>query len=485
MHNESLPYLLRLLLLGSVSVVLSACLSPPPEPALPPLPGVTPSQLFTAAPQDWPSAQWWKQWNNVDLNRLVSAAQAHNPDLDSAQARLEQAAAVVSQAHGSLGANVSAMASVDHERLSANSYIPPPYGGKVYDDGELGLQMQWDIDLWGQRRALLKAAVGERRARALELQGMADWLSTQVAAAYVRYQFFLLQQQQVVQQQTVEKAIVQRLQLRVQQGLEPAEHLQEPELDQMASVQENQDILGQLAQEQVQLQTLTQLPWSALKLPPVALPVIHSGIPPKIALDWVSRRADLAAARARVEAATARVHAAHQAFYPDVNLAAMLGYSSLGLNKLVAGGSAVAGISPAIHLPLFDAGRLKADMQQGESAAQLAVADYQKTLAQAVTEVNRALVGMASMQRQQQVLQSRTQQLQRQQQEVEQRVIAGLDDPLPLLRLQQRLILLHRQGLNLQRQALLDQVALVQALGGGFTDDTGLNTARSAIIHHD
>ena len=87
----------------------------------------------------------------------------------------------------------------------------------------------------------------------------------------------------------------------------------------------------------------------------VALP-----LPDRLPADLLARRPDILAAQARIQAAVQGREAAHADFYPDINLAALAGFQAIGLSNLLTGNSFTMGIGPAIHLPIFDAGKLKA-----------------------------------------------------------------------------------------------------------------------------
>ncbi len=426
------------------------------------------AQLAPSPGGQWPSASWWKDWNQADLDRLVELAQQQSADVEVAKARWLQAGAWVESNHAALGMQASADASVTHERFSANSYIPPPYGGKVYDDSEVSIQGSYDFDFWGRQHDLLKAALGEQQARAFEAAGMADLIAVRVAQAYVSYQS--ISQRQVLLQA---RLAMQEEQLKLQSsrtatGLEAVDSLRELQMAVANSRQLAESLRQQLDEQRVVLQTLTQQPWAALHLTEHALSMIATGVPEQLPLDLLSRRHDLAAARARVEAAYDQVEAARAAFYPDINLAAFAGLSSLTLDQLTQTGSMVAGIEPALHIPLFDAGRLRSNLHAQRRTAELAVAEYHQVLAQSLEDVNRALVRIRGQDGQQPWLDARMTAQQQRVQDIGTRVKAGLSNDYA--RLNAALILnnLQDEKVMLDEQRLLARIALIQAMGGGF-----------------
>jgi multidrug efflux system outer membrane protein len=129
--------------------------------------------------------------------------------------------------------------------------------------------------------------------------------------------------------------------------------------------------------------SIAELP--ALQAKP--LPALSGNLPDNVKIDLISRRADITASRWRVEAAEKNLDSARAEFYPDVTINALLGLSSIDVGRLLEYGSRVPMASAAIHLPLFDAGRLKARYGAAQSAIDSAVANYQDTLVSAARDV--------------------------------------------------------------------------------------------------
>ena len=127
---------------------------------------------------------------------------------------------------------------------------------------------------------------------------------------------------------------------------------------------------------------------------------VGGGTPTVLPADLLGRRADVSAARWRMEAATHGVDAAKAQFYPNVNLTAFIGLSSIGLNRLMEAGSQQWGVGPAIHLPIFDAGRLRAQLNARTADLDAAVESYNGAVLEAVRETADQLEARQSVQRQ-------------------------------------------------------------------------------------
>jgi outer membrane protein TolC len=122
-------------------------------------------------------------------------------------------------------------------------------------------------------------------------------------------------------------------------------------------------------------------------------------LPEALPADLLGRRADISAARWRIEAATRDVDAARAQFYPNINITAFVGLSSVGLDRVLRSGSEQYGAGPAIHLPIFDAGRLRANLRGKASDLDLAIESYNGTVVDAVHDVADQLGSLQSLER--------------------------------------------------------------------------------------
>ena len=111
-------------------------------------------------------------------------------------------------------------------------------------------------------------------------------------------------------------------------------------------------------------------------------------MPAALPVDLLARRPDVRAAQVRIDAATAGRHAAHANFYPNIDLIAYAGLSAIGLDEMPQGDSRMWGAGPALHLPIFDAGRLKAEYRRSGAELDAAVASYNESVLRAIREAS-------------------------------------------------------------------------------------------------
>jgi outer membrane protein TolC len=182
----------------------------------------------------------------------------------------------------------------------------------------------------------------------------------------------------------------------------------------------------------------------------------------------LGRRADLAAARWRVEAASQQVRFAKSLFYPNVNLVAFAGASSIGLDRLLGAGSEQWGVGPALRLPLFDGGRLPANLGGKAAELDLAIESYNATVIDAVREVAEQLVSSQAIARQQTEQRSAQDAAERAFDIAQQRQLAGLTSKVNVLAAQTAVLNQQRQAIDLNARATDNRISLLRALGGGY-----------------
>ena len=192
------------------------------------------------------------------------------------------------------------------------------------------------------------------------------------------------------------------------------------------------------------------------------------GLPVALAASLVGRRPDVTAARWRAEAAASRIHEARAAFFPDINLAAFIGTTALHLDKVFASGSDIGSAGPAISLPIFEGGRLRAGLKGAEADRDAAVASYDAAVTEAFRQV--ADVVASSRALQSQLADSRAALAANEDayRIAKLRYQGGLSTYPSVLLVEQNVLRRRRSVADLEARALTLDVQLVRALGGGF-----------------
>lgn len=413
--------------------------------------------------------QWWREFGDEQLNRLMVQALENNPSLRLAQARLARARATMELTGAAGQPQLNASLDATHQRFTQNGLYPPPLAGSIQDTGTLQLGASWELDFFGKNRAALDAALGSAKAAEADAQAARVLLASQVARGY--FQLLRINEQLTVAQRTLtqREETLRLVRDRVNAGLDTRLELRQsegglPEARLQIEILQEQAALARHALAALAGQPNTEL---VIQLP--ALSAIKTiAIEPVIPADILGRRADVAAARWRVEAGVQDVANARTQFYPNVNLVAFAGFSSIGLDRLLESGSQQWGLGPAVRLPIFDGGRLRANLRGKTADLDAAIESYNATVIDAVRDVADQVASLQSITRQQTEQQDAQQAAENAYEIAVQRYQAGLGNYLHVLSAETAVLNQRRQAVDLAARALDTQVALIRALGGGF-----------------
>ncbi|HEV7576205.1 MAG TPA: efflux transporter outer membrane subunit, partial [Caldimonas sp.] len=414
-------------------------------------------------------ADWWRGFDDPVLADLIQRATAGSPSLRVAAARAARASANVDSARANEGPQVTGSVDVSRQRFTANGLYPPPFAGAVLDTATAQLNGSWELDLFGRNRAQLDASIGAERAAIADADAARVLLSVNVARTYLQLAR-LAEQREVLQ-----RALAQREEMfsltrqRVSAGLDTAVELHQseglrPETRQQLEATEEQIALTRHALAAL----LAEPPQRFDSLTPMLTTLRPVAVPDVVPADLVGRRADVVAARWRVEAASGDVAAQRAQFYPNISLTAFIGLSSFGLDKLVRAGSEQYGVGPAIRLPIFDAGRLRAGLRGRTADLDAAVESYNGTLVDAIHDVADQISSTRSVVRQQSEQAAAQASAESAYDLATQRYRAGLGGYLTVLNAESNVIVQRRLTTDLRARAIDSQMLLVRALGGGY-----------------
>ncbi|WP_424192563.1 efflux transporter outer membrane subunit [Ampullimonas aquatilis] len=433
----------------------------------------TPQQLGASQQDgtDWPAQDWWQQFDDPILTQLIDKALSGNPNLKLAETRISKAGAAAGLAQSSLGLQVSGDLSTERQRFSEHGIYPPPLGGNVYTLNNASLGASWEFDYFGRNQAALNAAIGNVRAAKADAQAARELLASNVARSYFAlarlFEQKTIAQASLQQRQAIRELVVSR----VKAGLDTNVERRQAE----GSVPEIERDIAAL-DEQISLtrNALAALlgdgPQSTATLSPRLAKPLATNSNTTIPADLLGRRADISAARWRVEAATQGIAEAKAAFYPNINLKAFVGLNSLGFPDWIEAGSREYGAGAALHLPIFDAGRLRAGLRGRTADVDAAIESYNMTLNEAIHDVADQLGSLQSLAIQNQQQQLASQAAEQAYDLAQQRFRAGLSTYLTVLSAQTNVLAQQRNQTDLQARLLDTRIRLIHALGGGFNE---------------
>ena len=457
-----------------LAATLTACASlpgPQPQPAIRPQSAWSSGQSFSGPAGEWPSAGWWKTYGDTQLDALIEEGLAGSPSVAVADARLRRARAFEDSARGALAPQVSAGAQINTQKQSYNYLTPPELTPQGWNDyGRASLDFSWELDFWGKNRAALAAATSEAVAASADGTQARLALSTAIASNYAELARLYSALDTAAAARELRTRTAELFGKRFDNGLETRGSQRQADSRRASS---EADVLS--LEEQVALQKnriaalLGAGPDRALTItrPKIGFQRAFT-LPANLSADLIGRRPDLVAARLRAEAAAKRIHVQRAQFYPNVNLTAFIGVQSFGIEMLENGGSDFGGAGPAITLPIFNGGKLRAQLRGAEAEYAEAVANYEKVLVQALQEVADAAVSQRALGGQLERIDVAVEAAREAWRVQNNRYEGGLATYLDVLSAEDYLLGNLRAQSDLRSRSMSLDVALNRALGGGY-----------------
>jgi NodT family efflux transporter outer membrane factor (OMF) lipoprotein len=401
----------------------------------------------------------------------MSEALADSPDLAAAAARMRAAEGYAQAAGAALKPSLDAFASTEIAKQSSNGALPEPLTPQGWQDsGTAGLSLSLNLDLWGKNRAALRAATSDRDAARFEYQEAKLALTTAIASTYAELARLHAQHDSLASAVEIRAQTAALVSKRVANGLDTRAELKQAEarLAQARAELTASDEAIALTRNAIAALVGTG-PDRALSISRPDVEALEAqGLPVDASIDLAGRRPDIAAARARVEAASARTREARAAFYPDINISALVGLQAVGLGNLISGNSSFASASPAISLPLFHGGALSGQYRGRRGQYDEAVANYDARVIAAFREIADAVTSQSMLDRRLADSRHALTDFEEAYGLARRRYENGLATYLDVLAAEEGVLAARLAVAELETRAFTLDVALIRALGGGF-----------------
>jgi multidrug efflux system outer membrane protein len=434
-------------------------------------------------PGDWKTGEpadalargeWWKLFGDDVLSALETEALAANQDLHAAAARVEQARAAAGLARANYWPQFAVNGSVTRERASGTTdNVLPDTLTTTY---RAPLVASWELDLFGRVRRLTESARAEAGASEATFESVRLSLTAEVAAGY--FSLRALEQELAIVQETIAlrrrafDLVTARLRSGTAADLDAARAENE-----LASTEVEASVLAnRRATVQNALAVLVGRPASGFEiagsanraLGQVAVPVIPAGLPS----DLLERRPDIAAAERSLAGANARIGVAKAAFFPAISLTGGAGYASGDIDRLFQADSRAWSIGPSLYLPIFQGGRNRANLARSRAAYEEAVAVFRQRVLVAFREVQDALTAIHYLSEQSGAQERALSSAHRATVLAQRRYDAGYVSYLEVIDAQRTALSNQRASVQLTAQRLNTSIALIKALGGGWSSAT-------------
>lgn len=433
-------------------------------------------------PAAWPERGWWARFGDPQLDRLEREALASNPSLNAAEARVEKAEALAGLVRAAARPRVDGGLSVTRERYGENDVVPSPPAGTWQTASRLSFDFGYEIDFWHRHRAAIAAALTRAQAARVDAFAARLMLSVAVAESYVELgrvderldvaRDALAQRQHILSltRQRVGAGLDSRVELEQAEGALPATRVDVSALEEAETLTRHQlaALLGQGPDRGL-----------AITRPKLDDGAAAVALPSSMPADLLGRRPDVAASRLRVQAAGEDVAVAKAAFYPNVDLLAFAGFSSIGLSALADAGSRVAGVGPALRLPLFDRKALTGRLAARDADYDAAVEEYDETLIEALRDTSDRLASLHAVDEQRREQRAALDAAREAYGLAISRYREGVSGYLTVLSAETDVLTRRRRDVDLRARDFDSRIELMRALGGGFDGGAGSSTSSS------
>ena len=465
---------IRLLATLTAALALSGCAVGPdylrPDAWLPDMFRSKPAAETPVARAENPAvnAEWWRLFNDPALDALVQQALAANQDLAAAAARLEAADAAAREAGADFLPRLDLGAGSTQSQTSGDTFNGRRVGQATYGNRRVAASASYELDVWGRIRRSNEAARADALASRYARDSVRLTLLCQLTGEYLTLRS--LDAQQAVADDTLAsrekslKIVLARVEAGAGSPLDQAQaesalaaaQAQVAQLRRQRSLSES--LIGLLAG-----QPGLSIPTGKLDTLPLP-PLPPAGLPS----DLLDARPDIRQAEEKLVAANARIGVAKSAYFPSISLTGNIGSESLALAGLFGSNAGFWSAAVNLAMPIFDAGRTGARVDQASAAQKEALATYRKTVQTAFREVNDALVSLRELGEEEAATRNQATAAKRTLSLAQARYEAGYVAYLEVLDAQRTANSAQLSLLSVQRNRLAAAVDLFKALGGGW-----------------
>ncbi|MDR6410544.1 UNVERIFIED_ORG: NodT family efflux transporter outer membrane factor (OMF) lipoprotein [Burkholderia sp. 1595] len=441
------------------------------------------------ADAQWPAADWWRAFDDPQLDAWIEAAQAGNPSLAAAQARVREAASMAGVARAALSPQVNGNLSIQRQKWADNLYYGPgPLAGEQSWNNTGTLELAYHLDLWGKdsnaaERALdaAHASAADARAAQLELQGNVVRTYIEMSMNYALLdiaQATLRQQQQIVDLANRRLKGGLGTQLEVSQAETPM-----PEYERQIDALEEKIALGR--NQMAALAGKGPGAGDSIQRPALSL-ATPAGLPSALPADLIGHRPDVVAARWTVAAQARGIDVAKAGFYPDIDLLASIGgYAAMGpLFQFLKSPSHSWTAGPALSLPILDGGRLRSQLGAASAGYDEAVERYNQAIVGALKDISDQVIRIRSLATQAADAERSVAAARKNYDLSREGYRRGLTDYLNVLIAQNQLLHAQEGVAKIQAERLGAHASLVTALGGGLDEPANGPQANETLPGH-
>jgi len=508
--QAGLARMLTTTLTATLAATLAGCaVGPdfqPPDPQAPAQYGQAsgPAQAGSRVTmQSEPDPRWWRGFNDPELDSLVERAVAGNLTLRMAVLRIAQGRAQTQATTAAGLPSVSATASYNRQLLGLKGILQSQHAGEKIQEFagdehadqaggaldsldrpvglfQVGFDASWELDLFGRVRRAAEVSEAQTQQAVESRNDALVSLQAEVAQTYAQLRGAQSLRQVLERQLDNARQTLELTRSRQRSGLAS-------DLDVANQAAQVAQLESELPATEVQAQqarnglaVLLGLPPGALDQElagPAAVPAVPPEVPVGLPASLARRRPDVRQAEAALHAATAQIGASIAEMFPDISLSGQFGTRATDADYLGRWASHFWSVGPSVSLPLFQGGRLVANVRLARAQQAEAALNYRQTVLNALRDVENALVAYRSDQSQRDALARAQQEAARAHGLALEAYRGGLGSFLDVLSAETREQQARQAWVRSNLQVTTDLVAVYKALGGGWQDDAAAQAA--------
>lgn len=415
---------------------------------------------------------WWEAFLDPQLNFLVNKALNESYSLKSIEQRFAKANATIKAVESRNFPNISFESAITREKFSQNHIFPPPLGGGVFTEYHSAVTLDYKFDFWDERKSMILSAKNLAFAQKAFIEDSKLNLSLVVTELYLAWNYNEKKLQildEVIKTLDEEYKILKDM---YKSGLSNEQSLNEKEA-QISKIKFNEYSIKEIINGQKTAITILsgQLPSfiETLKKPDIK-GLVDLNIPKEIYLNFLSKRADVVVLKYIIKSQEQDIKVAETKFYPNINLTALLGFTSFLSDKFLDSSSQAPSAGLALDLPIFDWGRREANLEDKVITYNSSVYEYNDVLNKAVNEVFGVLKKIEDKNMQLKMHEEELKSTLANEKIENQRFKIGLNNKISYYDSKIDILMLHLSKMELDESHAKLQLELIKSVGGSFDE---------------
>ncbi len=422
-----------------------------------------------------PRGKWWEIYGDTPLNTLMAQVDISNQTIKQAEGQYRAARALVQSARAAYFPSISASAAAERYRGTASRLgnSRPGQNSGVNTNYNVALEAGWELDVWGRLRRASETAQANAGASAADLAAARLSIQAELAQSYFQLRVIETEKSYLDEEIMGFQRSLKITQNQYAAGVAKRSDVLQAETQLKSTQAQSMDLQITRAQLEHAIAVLAGRNPSNFSLPQQPLIAAVPSMPPGLPSELLERRPDIAAAERRVIAGNAQIGVARSAYFPSLRLSGTLGYQNSDIDNLISTANRVWSVGPALALTLFDAGAHRAATRQAIANYDANVAAYRQTTLAAFQNVEDTLVALRVLSEEQAVQDAATQAAREAQAIALNQYKAGTVSYLEVVIAQSTALANARASINLRGRNLVASIALIKALGGGWSAAAG------------